>query len=206
MGREAKDVLASLKLSDEQKLDYDCVKNGFEKHFIPRRNIIYDRATFNRRKRETHERVKSFVTNLFKLAEKCQYGALKDELIRDRLVVGLLDTALSEKLKLYSALTLETTVTAARNSEAVKQQHKEMRGTQGKHGAAVDELSSARRKKTGSRKQRRRFVQKRATKVSTSHVDGVAVLRFTPRRPVQHAVNYAGRVENKATTIPFACL
>lgn len=144
MGREAEDVLASLKLSDEQKLDYDCVKNAFEKHFIPRRNIIYERATFNRRKQESHETVESFVTDLFKLAERCQYGALKDELIRDRLVVGLLDTALSEKLQLDSALTLETAVAAARNSEAVKQQHKEMRGTQGQHGAAVDELSSAR--------------------------------------------------------------
>lgn len=152
MGREAEDVLASLKLSDEQKLDYDCVKNAFEKHFIPRRNIIYERATFNRRKQESHATVESFVTDLFKLAERCQYGALKDELIRDRLVVGLLDTALSEKLQLDSALTLETAVAAARNSEAVKQQHKEMRGTQGQHGAAVDELSSARRKKNWSKK------------------------------------------------------
>ncbi|KAM7300492.1 uncharacterized protein ISCGN_016104 [Ixodes scapularis] len=127
MGREAEDVLASLKLSDEQKLDYDCVKNAFEKHFIPRRNIIYERATFNRRKQESHETVESFVTDHFKLAERCQYGALKDELIRDRLVVGLLDTALSEKLQVDSALTLETAVAAARNSEAVEQQHKEMR-------------------------------------------------------------------------------
>ncbi|KAM7293575.1 uncharacterized protein ISCGN_026705 [Ixodes scapularis] len=152
MGREAEDVLASLKLSDEQKLDYDCVKNAFEKHFIPRRNIIYERATFNRRKQESHETVESIVTDLFKLAERCQYGAFKNELIRDRLVVGLLDTALSEKLQLDSALTLETAVAAARNSEAVKQQHKEMRGTQGQHGAAVDELSSARRKKNWSKK------------------------------------------------------
>ncbi|KAM7313621.1 hypothetical protein ISCGN_003474 [Ixodes scapularis] len=38
------------------------------------------------------------------------------------------DTVLSDKLQLDSALTLEIAVAAARNSEAVKQQHKEMRG------------------------------------------------------------------------------
>ncbi|KAM7296728.1 hypothetical protein ISCGN_021885 [Ixodes scapularis] len=39
------------------------------------------------------------------------------------------DTVLSDKLQLDSALTLEIAVAAARNSEAVKQQHKEMRGS-----------------------------------------------------------------------------
>ena len=40
-------------------------------------------------------------------------------MIRDRIVVGLLDEALAEKLQFDSKLTLETAVTTARQSEGV---------------------------------------------------------------------------------------
>ena len=43
-------------------------------------------------------------------------------MIRDRIVVGLLDDALSEKLQLDSRLTLETAVTIARQSDEVHKQ------------------------------------------------------------------------------------
>ena len=43
-------------------------------------------------------------------------------MIRDRIVVGLLDDALSEKLQLDSRLTLETAVTNPRQSDEVHKQ------------------------------------------------------------------------------------
>ena len=55
-----------------------------------------------------------FITSLYTLAEHCDYGELKDQLIRDRIVVGLRDAKISEKLQLDSALTLEKAVTQAR--------------------------------------------------------------------------------------------
>lgn len=56
------------------------------------------RARFNRRKQENNETVDEFITDLYHLAENCEYGALQDELIRDRIVVGIRDSKLSEKL------------------------------------------------------------------------------------------------------------
>ncbi|KAL3177520.1 hypothetical protein MRX96_039087 [Rhipicephalus microplus] len=127
MGREAEDVVASLKLSDAEKLNYDAVTRAFAKHFRPRTNMIYERAKFNSRKQKAHESVDAFVTELYRLAETCEYGDLKEELIRDRLVVGLADTQLSEKLQLNAELTLEAAVTAARISETIKLQQKDLR-------------------------------------------------------------------------------
>ena len=49
-------------------------------------------------------------------------------MIRDRIVVGLLDEALAEKLQLDSKLTLETAVTTARQSEGVHKQQSVVRG------------------------------------------------------------------------------
>ena len=47
---------------------------------------------------------------------------MKDELIRDRIVVGLKDAKCSEKLQLDPNLTLEKAVTQARQKEAVHEQ------------------------------------------------------------------------------------
>ena len=48
-------------------------------------------------------------------------GVLCDQFIRDRIVVGILNAQLSEKLQLDSDLTLER-VTQVRQSESVKRQ------------------------------------------------------------------------------------
>ena len=69
------------------------------------------------------EPVDSFITSLHKLIEHCDYGALKDEVIRDKLVVGLVDEQLSEKLHLDPNLTLKRAVNQARQKEAVRKQH-----------------------------------------------------------------------------------
>ena len=47
---------------------------------------------------------------------------LRDEIIRDRIVVGLRNSALSEKLQMDPTLTLEKATAKARQSEAVKKQ------------------------------------------------------------------------------------
>ena len=59
---------------------------------------------------------------MYTLAEHCDYGELNDHLIRDRIVVGLRDAKISEKLQLDPALTLEKAVTLARQKEAVHEQ------------------------------------------------------------------------------------
>ena len=43
----------------------------------------------------------NFITDLYRLAEFCEYGSLRDEMIRDRLVVGLRNDKLSEKLQMH---------------------------------------------------------------------------------------------------------
>jgi hypothetical protein len=56
------------------------------------------------------------------MADKCEYGAMKEQLIRDRLVVGIHDKALSERMQMEAGLTLEKAKTLIRQREAVKEQ------------------------------------------------------------------------------------
>ena len=128
MGDEADDILSSLGLSDDDKKSYDTVKTKLEGHFVKRRNIIYERVKFNQRRQEEGESVDSFVTSLHCLAEYCGYEGLKNEMIRDRIVVGLRDANLSMRLQMVPDLSLEKAVTLARQSEAVQQQQSVVRG------------------------------------------------------------------------------
>jgi len=129
MGDEADDILRSLALSAEDRKKYDVVKEKFDGHFVQRRNVIFERAKFNMRHQEEGESVDTFITSLYELAEHCGYGDLHNEMIRDRIVVGIRNSALSEKLQLDSKLTLETAVAQVRQSEAVKLQQPLLRAS-----------------------------------------------------------------------------
>ena len=103
MGDQADGILTPFTLSDEDRKSYTTMKSKFNNHFIQRRNVIFERAKFNRRRQEENEPVEAFITAL---AEHCGYGDLHDEMIRDRIVVGIRNSSLSEKLQLDAGLTL----------------------------------------------------------------------------------------------------
>ena len=129
MGEEAEDILSSFELNEADRSKYDTVKKSFEDHFAKRHNPIFERARFNQRMQQQGETVDSFVTALHSLAEHCDYGLLREQMIRDRLVVGLLDANLAEKLQLESDLKLADAAARARNSETVKSQQSTVRGS-----------------------------------------------------------------------------
>ena len=126
MGNEADDITTGFGLTDEDKrdyvYDYDVVKTKFDAHFVVRRNAIFERAKFNRRSQEEGESVDSFITSLYCLAEHCEYGILKEEMIGDRIVVGITDTSLSLKLQMDGASTVKKAIDMARKNEAVKRE------------------------------------------------------------------------------------
>lgn len=53
----------------------------------------------------------------YSLADTCEYGNIKDELICDRIVIGIQDTKVSEKLQLINDLTLDKALEIARQLE-----------------------------------------------------------------------------------------
>ena len=70
----------------------------------------------------------AFIADLYALAEHCSYGDLHDEMIRDRIVVGIRDFSLSEKLQLDAELTLTTAVAKVRQAEQIRKQQPILRG------------------------------------------------------------------------------
>ena len=61
--------------------------------------------------------------HLYELAEYCDFGIAKDEHIRDRIVIGILDSEVSQKLQLESDLTLEKAISMTRQFDLIKTQN-----------------------------------------------------------------------------------
>lgn len=137
MGPDAERLLASFGLSVEDAGKFDTVMTKFDEHFVPKRNIIHERARFYARTQKAGETIETYVRSLHELAAHAEFPD-KNEAIRDRLVLGVLDQELSEKLQMQSDLTLEKAVQCARQSEQIKMQLTEQRHS-------VDAVGGARR-------------------------------------------------------------
>ncbi|UYV76763.1 K02A2.6-like [Cordylochernes scorpioides] len=85
---KAEDALISFDLTEIEINNYETVVKKFEEHFICKRNVIFERAQFNRRYQQDGEAVEEYIRVLHKMAENCNYGSLKEEIIRDRIVIG----------------------------------------------------------------------------------------------------------------------
>lgn len=133
----------------------------------------------------------SFVTVLYALAEHCNYRVLHDKLIRDRLVVGLLDKGLSECMQLDAELTLEKAVGMVCQSEEVKKQQASLRGdtrAQASDAKSVDRVRVLKNSKPAKNKGRYsnkpHNAQNRKGKPSQSQCHKCAVLHHIQNRIV----------------------
>ena len=137
MGDKAEELLDSLKLTEEEYKSYKLVSAKITAFFIPKTNVIFERSKFNQRAQKVGESAESFISELHFLASKCSYGTLKDELVRDRIVVGILDSKLSEVLQLDENLTLEKSVSKVMQAELIKGQQITVRQETNKEIAQV---------------------------------------------------------------------
>ena len=127
MGEYADDIITTLRVNKET-VSYTDVRAAVNGYFAARWNTIIERARFNTRKQTPEESVGTFIQDLYRIAEDCDYGTLKDQLIRDRIVVGVLDDTLSDRLQAKSDLTLADAVRMSRQAKARKQNRPVVRG------------------------------------------------------------------------------
>ena len=124
MGPEAEQLFKNFTFATEDdKKDPKKVMEKFDLHFIPKRNIIFERARFNQRSQEPGESIEGYVRALYDLVQHCNYGVNKDDFIRDRLVIGLLDKETSQLLQMEPNLTLQSAIETCRHRELVRMQN-----------------------------------------------------------------------------------
>lgn len=107
----------------EDKDNLDVVLGKFDAHCTPNKNETYERFMFRSRV-QRQEPFDSFVTALRLKAQSCNFGTLKDSMIRDQIVFGVEDKTLRERLHREMDLTLEAAIKICQASEL---SHKHMR-------------------------------------------------------------------------------
>ena len=112
--------------SEADKDDIDKVIAKFEEYCIGQRNETFERYTFNMRAQQEGETVDAYVTALKTLAKTCNFGQLQDDLLRDRIVIGIRDNAVRKKLLNMPKLTLKECIDTCRTHESTSKQIKTM--------------------------------------------------------------------------------
>ena len=134
MGQDSEEILEAQGITEEELKKYSTVVEKFDEYFNVRANPIYERARLSKRIQEPGETAEQYILALYALAENYGSVALKQDAIRDRLVVGMRDARLSQRLQLDSKLTLEKAKTALRQAESVREQHQTLQGAGGQAG------------------------------------------------------------------------
>ena len=121
MGSEADKIFSSFYLSDDNKRKFKYSKKYLMD--ISYQNVLtFSKGLYSTKEDNEGESVEHFITALYTLSEHCNFGDMRDQLIRDLIIVGIRDSKLSEKMQLDPDLTLEKAIILARQSETVKKQ------------------------------------------------------------------------------------
>ena len=104
--------------SDLERTNPDIVIQKLETFCIGETNETYERYQFNKRDQELNESIDSYVVVLRNLAKTCNYGTLEENLIRDRIVMGIRENSTRKRLLQESELTLNRCIGICRANES----------------------------------------------------------------------------------------
>jgi hypothetical protein len=103
MGERSEDILTSFNLSDDDVKKFDTVLRKFDDFFGVQKNLVFEYAQFVKRKQQPGKCATDYITAVFKLAETCEFGELRERLIMCQLAVGISDEGLSMRLQRQNA-------------------------------------------------------------------------------------------------------
>ena len=127
MGKDCLQTFLNLDISVEDRNNVEVCMTALENYFKPQRNVVYERYVFNSCEQNQGESVDSYVTRLRKFASSCKFGTLTDELICDKLVIGIIDRGTKGKLLREKSFTLDKAIDIARSNEITSKQLETMK-------------------------------------------------------------------------------
>ena len=73
MGKQCRQILSHLELSEDNSKDPSAILARLESYFEPPRNILYERFLFHAAKQQPSETVDQYIIRLRRLAETCNF-------------------------------------------------------------------------------------------------------------------------------------
>lgn len=94
IGSDAIEIFDSFNLSEAHKAVYANVLKAFDDFCKPKKNTVYERFVLNERKQKEGEPFDTFHMDLKRLIRTCEYGDQENDMLRDRIVIGICDKRL----------------------------------------------------------------------------------------------------------------
>lgn len=130
LGTDAQDVYDNfVYISPETSTQYDVVMKKFEQYCLPRVKVVVERFNFTNVVQKEGQSFDSFLTELQTKSSTCNFGDQKDSLIRDRIIFGIRNKKIQERLLEDDDVSLEKTVSMCRSSELSQLQVKILQET-----------------------------------------------------------------------------
>ena len=122
MGKDCYRIFEHLDITSEQRKKVDSILSKLEEYFKPKRNATYERYIFHITQQEPNKTISEYVTKLRRLAGSCDFGTLKEDMIRDRIVIGTSDEEVRPRLLRNPSLNLNTCIVMSRSRELARMQ------------------------------------------------------------------------------------
>ena len=168
VGLVAQTYLQTLSLQTPLTMkNWEHVLKKFKTYCEPRKIEVFERYKFWQRDQRQGENIDQWVNDLRILLSTCEYGQQKESSLRDRIVFGVAEIRVKERLLRESDLTLEKALDICHAAETSKEQMKVMASDSQCHemNAIIrsEDMSVNRRKPT------RRVINAEASNASNHH-------------------------------------
>ncbi|XP_063370735.1 uncharacterized protein LOC134659059 [Cydia amplana] len=126
MGEACIDIYNTLNL--DETATYIEVIAAFESYYIPKKNESVNSHMFFTRNQLEGENFDNYLTELRKLAKECDFGTLEDRLIKDKIVSGVYNKKLTDRLLREPDLSLTKAINICKAAELANEQVKQIQG------------------------------------------------------------------------------
>ena len=116
---------------------YDELVKALSDHFYPTPSETVQRSKFHSRVRKQGESVAAFVAELRSLAEFCNFGATLDDMLKDRILLGVNNHKIQQALLAEDKLTLTKALKIAQSLEAAAKNAKILSQGNGQNGTVA---------------------------------------------------------------------
>ena len=128
IGPQGREIYNTFTFSqEEENFGYNVIVQKFENFCIPRQNITLLRYKLLTCKQKEGQSFDEFMTQLKKFSTDCEFGELKNALIKGIVVIGVTDNSLRERMLREPNLTLERAIASRQSAEQTKIHAKELK-------------------------------------------------------------------------------
>ena len=118
IGAAGRKVYEASGLVKEDANDIEKVLTMISTYVTPLTNIPYERCVFNSRQQKSNETFLQYVTEIKRLGDKCELTQITvDQILRDRILLGLRDENLRKRILKDNKLTLQTLIQRAKQKK-----------------------------------------------------------------------------------------